>query len=390
MERERIIGFSFFALLAFITYEFYLVISPFLIAITWAILLAFIAHPAMIALNRKIKSRSTCALILTLVLVLGVILPTVWLSTHLVVEAQSLYADLSHLTPVQRVSQGSHWIRGTRAGMWLDDMLVRRGVSLEDEIDSGATQGAKAISELMLKNSVAVAGGIAVFLFHFSMTLITFFYLLRDGESYYEILRDLTPLRDEDKTAVFETLQLTLSSVMRGLMFSSLLDGIALGLSYLVLGVPYWALVAILSAVAGLLPVGGTALVWIPAAGYLLYSSGWVAAIILTVWAALTLAVVDNVIKPLLMGHGSGLPTIALFFGLAGGIEAYGPLGIFAGPAVIAVLAALLKVYRRTYVAEEPVIVVPPPEIGSSLRERRRKLKEALAGPRWRRLGPKG
>ena len=64
------------------------------------------------------------------------------------------------------------------------------------------------------------------------------------------------------------------------------------------------------------------------------------------------------------MRHGTGLPTLALFFGLAGGIEAYGPIGIFAGPAVIAIFAALLKVYERTYVvdeAEDIIVVVPPP-----------------------------
>jgi predicted PurR-regulated permease PerM len=228
-----------------------------------------------------------------------------------------------------------------------------------------------------------------VFLFHFSIALITFFYLVRDGERYYESLRELTPLHDADKAAIFETLRLTLSSVMRGLMVSSLLDGVTLGIGYLVLGVPYWELLAILTAIAGLLPIGGTALVWLPAAGYLLYTSGWTAAIVLAVWAALTLAVVDNVIKPLAMGHGSGLPTIALFFGLAGGIEAYGALGIFAGPAVIAVFAALLRVYRRTYVTEGPVIVMPPPEVGASPRQRKHKLKGALAHSGWRRFSPK-
>ena len=65
----------------------------------------------------------------------------------------------------------------------------------------------------------------------------------------------------------------------------------------------------------------------------------------------MALAVIDNFIKPLAMRHGTGLPTLALFFGLAGGLEAYGPIGIFAGPAVIAIFVALLRVYERIYVA---------------------------------------
>jgi predicted PurR-regulated permease PerM len=172
---------------------------------------------------------------------------------------------------------------------------------------------------------------------------------LRDGESYYAGLRELTPLHEEDKAAVFETLRATLSSVMRGLMLTAVVDGAALGLAYLALGVPYWAFLAILTAAGGLLPFGGTAIVWIPVACYLAVVTGWGAAVILVAWAALALLIVDNFIKPIAMRHGTGLPTVALFFGLAGGIEAYGPLGIFAGPAVIAIFGALLRVYRRSY-----------------------------------------
>ena len=389
MDRERIIVLFFFGLLALITYQLYAVISPFLTAITWAMLLAFMAHPAMLLLNRRIKRRSTCALIVTLVMALGVILPAVWLSAQLVYEAQTLYAGISNISGKEGLAQTSRWIRGTRLGSHLDVLLISRGLKLEDEIRYVAVQGATTVSHFLVKNGGAVAGNVAVFLFHFVIALTTFFYLLRDGEYYYETIRELTPLHDEDKAAVFETLRSTLSAVMRGLMLTSLLDGFALGLGYLVLGVPYWELLALLSAAAGLLPIGGTAVVWVPVAGYLAYASGWTAALIIVAWAALVLAIVDNVVKPLAMGHGTGLPTVALFFGLAGGIEAYGPLGIFAGPAVVAVFAALIRVYRRTYVREEPIIVAPPAEVGSGPRQPRRKLKESLAKPGWRRFGPK-
>jgi predicted PurR-regulated permease PerM len=90
----------------------------------------------------------------------------------------------------------------------------------------------------------------------------------------------------------------------------------------------------------------------VPVTGYLVFTAGWGPALALIIWAAAALAVIDNFVKPLAMGHGTGLPTVALFFGLAGGIEAYGPFGIFAGPAVIAVFAALLRVYQRVYFHE--------------------------------------
>jgi predicted PurR-regulated permease PerM len=352
MDRERIIVVFFFGFLALITYELYVVFDPFLMPIAWAILLAFLVHPALIALNKHIKQRTTCALIITLAVALGVILPATWLSARLVHEAQTLYTGISNISTSGELSEASQWIRSTAAGARVDAALGRHGVKLEDEIRTLLMQAAKATSDYAVAHSGAVASNVASVIFHFAIALLTFFYLLRDGEFYYEALRELTPLHEEDKAAIFETLRVTLSSVMRGLLLTALMDGVALGLGYLVLNVPYWALLALLTAAGGLLPMGGTAVVWVPVTIYLGVEVGWGAAIAMLVWAAITLAIIDNVIKPLAMRHGTGLPTLALFFGLAGGIDVYGPLGLFAGPAVIAVFAALLRAYRRTYVLE--------------------------------------
>jgi predicted PurR-regulated permease PerM len=236
-----------------------------------------------------------------------------------------------------------------------------------------ALRTAKATSDYVVAHGGTVASNIASFIFHFAIALLTFFYLLRDGETYYEGLRELTPLHEEDKAAIFETLRLTLSSVMRGLMLTALLDGIALGVGYLVLGVPYWALLALVTAAAGLLPMGGTAFIWVPVTLYLAVETGWTAAMVMAAWAVATLLIMDNFVKPMAMRHGTGLPTLMLFFGLAGGIEVYGPLGIFAGPAVVAVFAALLRVYRRTYVNEPIVSKAAPAQLET--RAGRRKMR---------------
>jgi predicted PurR-regulated permease PerM len=365
MNRERIIVVFFFAFLALITYELYALFAPFLTPIAWAILLAFLVHPALAKLNAVIRNRTVCSIILTVVIALGVILPAIWLSARLVHEVQSLYSEISTVSPNSGFHSASEWIRRTPLGAKGARLLEHHGLKLEDEMQTVLLRAAKATSDYVVVHGGAVATNIAGFIFHFAIALLTFFYLLRDGETYYEGLRELTPLHEEDKTAIFETLRLTLSSVMRGLILTALLDGIALGAGYLVLGVPYWALLAMASAAAGLLPLGGTALIWVPVCIYLAVESGWGSALIMIVWAAVTLTIMDNVVKPAAMRHGTNLPTLALFFGLAGGIEAYGPIGIFAGPAVIAVFAALLRVYRRTYVSEPIETMAAPAQLGA-------------------------
>jgi predicted PurR-regulated permease PerM len=384
MNQERIVQVFFFGFLALISWELYQVFEPFLMPIAWAILLAFLVHPALIELDQIIHSRTLSALLITIVVALGVALPAVWLSERLVNEAQTLYHTISDFSTVRSMESVGTWLGGTRLGARLVALLTSHGIRIQDEIKSIFLQSAKFTSDYVIEHGGSVASNLASVVLHFGIALLTFFYLLRDGESYFEGVRALTPMHEQDKAAVFDTLRSTLSSVMRGMMLTAVLDGVTIGLGYLVCGVPYWAFLAILTAAAGLLPFGGTALVWVPAALYLAYAASWTTAIVLAVWSTIALAVIDNFIKPLAMRHGTGLPTLALFFGLAGGIEAYGPIGIFAGPAVISIFAALVRVYERTYttdVATERVVVVPSPVLAEPMAEI---VDDAPAGPNLR------
>jgi len=351
MDRERIVQLFFFAFLALIAYWMYRLLQPFLVPIAWAILLAFLFHPLLVAIEKVIKRRSVAALCLTLFVALGVILPSLWLATLLANEAQSLYWQIADLVQKGGLKEMQDFAIHTRIFTGLAKFLDRQGILLESEIPRLAMSAAKTTSDVLVSNVTGVARNMVYFVIDFFIMLMTFFYLLRDGEWYYEAVRGMTPLHEDDKRAVFDSLSTTLSSVMRGLLLTALVQGVLIGLGFVVLGVPYAVFLALATAACGLLPFGGTALVWLPASMYLLYTYGWPRAIALLIWGTLSIAVIDNIIKPAAMGQGTGLPTVALFFGIAGGLAAFGPLGLFLGPAIIAVFAALLRVYRKTYVS---------------------------------------
>ncbi len=365
MDHERIVQIFFFSLLALLAYELLQVLGPFLVPIAWASLLAFMVHPLFERLTKRVHSRSLAAVILTVSVTLLVILPALWLLGRLAAEAQTLYSELSVIVKQGGAgeAQASHWIARTRPGMALSRMLEGHGIRLEDELSERAYEAAKITSDYMVSHASHVAGNVVAAVVDFGLVLITFFYLLRDGNYYYDELRALTPLHVEDRRAIFETLRTTLSSVMRGLMLAALVQGLLIGVGYLVCGVPYWAFLALVTAVCGLFPFGGTALVWVPVALYVGYTSGWWPwALGLVAWATVAVMLIDNFLKPLVMRHGTGLPTMMIFFGVAGGLAAYGPLGLFAGPAVIAVFVAMLRVFRRTYGDEDSVKVrLTPP-----------------------------
>jgi predicted PurR-regulated permease PerM len=350
MDRERIARIFFFGFLAFMGYELYLLLSPFLVPLTWAMLLAFIAHPALFQLDRLIRNRTAAALLITAILALVIAVPTGWLSSKLALEATASLGQFFHRGGLAQA--GSRALQsGTIAS--LENWLEQQGLRIED-VRHWMERASTYLTGYLTANVTTLARNLVTFVFGVVIMLFSFFYLLRDGEDYYEFVRALTPLNDEDKTMVFETLSSILSSTMRGMLLTALLEGILLGLGYLVTGVPNAPLLGAASGAAGLLPIGGTAFIWVPAVIYLWVTAGWGWAVALLVWGLIVVGVIDNLLKPITIGQGSGIPAVALFFGITGGLEVYGPLGLFAGPAVIAVFAALIRVYRRSYAARPP------------------------------------
>ncbi len=349
MDRERVVQLFFFGFLAVMAYELYELILPFLYPFAWGILLAFIAHPALIEVEKYVKRRSLSTAIISVIVGLLVVLPAIWASGRLVVEGQTLYAQATQMVSSGEVSKLHDWAVHTDLGAWIAKKMAEHGYKLDEELPKLTLQAAQITSNYVAKNATQAAKNVLGFIVDFGITLLVFFYLLRDGDYYYKALQDLTPLHEDDKKAIFDTLRATLSSVMRGLMLTAVLQGVTIGLGMLIFGMPYWLFLAIASAAAGLMPIGGTALIWIPATLYLGLASGWSAAVGLIIWCSVALAVIDNFIKPLAMRHGTGLPTLALFLGILGGLEAYGPLGLFLGPAIMSIFASLLQVYRKEY-----------------------------------------
>jgi len=351
MDRERIAHIFFFGFLAAMAYELYLLLSPFLVPIAWAMLLAFIAHPALVKLERFIHNRTVSALIITAFVALVIAVPTAWLSSKLAHEANRVSFG-------QFVYQGGFTQAGSQAFhsrtiAEIEAWLEHKGLQLED-IRHWMEKASGYMTDYMTANATTLARNLVTFVFDVVIMLFSFFYLLRDGEEYFEFVRGLTPLPEEDKAMVFETLRAMLSATMRGLLLTALLEGALLGLGYVVTGVPYSLLLGAASGAAALLPIGGTAFVWLPVVIYLWFSAGSGWAVAALVWDLIVVGVIDNLLKPLTIGQGSGLPAVALFFGITGGLEVYGLLGLFAGPAVIAVFAALIRVYRRSYTTRPP------------------------------------
>ena len=140
----------------------------------------------------------------------------------------------------------------------------------------------------------------------------------------------------ENKEVVFQRLAGTVSAVVRGLVVTGGVQGILAGAAFWTLGVPYPLFLGLLIAFLALIPIGGAVLVWLPSAAYLFFSGSWGKALTLFLWGALVISMVDNFLKPLLIGEKTKLPTLFLFLAILGGLVFYGFIGVFLGPVILA------------------------------------------------------
>jgi predicted PurR-regulated permease PerM len=166
-------------------------------------------------------------------------------------------------------------------------------------------------------------------------------------------LRDLIPISRQQKTKLFNHLAAVTRALVYGTGLTALIQGALVGISFLIVGLPSALVFGVIAALAALLPFGGTALVWIPATIVLAAQGRWGAAAFMVIWGTLLVSLVDNVVRPMLVSGRAPVSTLTVFIGVLGGIAAFGAIGLFLGPVVLALIIALIEFALELRKAEE-------------------------------------
>jgi len=349
MTRQQLFAAFFFAAFLFLLFQLYSLFSAFLVPLTWTVILVLTFYPLYTVLLARLQGRRTLSsLLLTLLVILVVAVPVFLLSGILAAEVLDFYQRI-------RAAAESGELRQTLAS-WRETSIGRlweqwgpRIEAFDIDIPALASEGAKRASQFIVSQVTGVARNVFVFLFDFVIISFSLFFLFRDGEESYRTIRDLIPMEPAHKEAIFHRLYETVSAVVQGMAATAVAQGLLAGLGFWAVGMPFSFFLACASAFFSLLPMGGAAAVWVPCVLYLGFTGAWVRAIILLVYSALIVSGVDNVLKPLIIGERTKLPTLMLFFGILGGLQAYGFLGIFLGPVVLATIMAFVKIYKEVY-----------------------------------------
>lgn len=348
MTREQLFAVFFFAVLGFLIYEVYRVFAFFLTAFAWAAVLTLVLFPVYRALLARLRRPSLSAALMTLLVSTLLIGPLVTLTGVAIGQGQGFYQVLQQKAASGEARAWFESLRNNRLGKLAERLLPH---DLEGSLDLSdlGVQGAQKGTALLISELGGIARNVASFVFNVLITLVMLFFFFRDGRKLYLAFRDLLPMEPEHKDAIFGRLYETLSAVVQGMVFTSVLQGLAAGLAFWALDLPFALFLGLASSVASFIPLGGAALVWIPADVYFFTQGLWGRGVILLAWGSLVISLVDNLVRPLVIGSRTNISTFFLFFGILGGLQAYGPIGIFVGPVLLATIVVFLRIYREEY-----------------------------------------
>lgn len=306
---------------------------PFLAPIALAFMTAVIVKPIDRWLVKACGGRRTFAAILSVIFVLVVVLvPLSIVIQQLTVESFDLYYSLKDGGPVQVERVAGYFIRPIQSVY----------PAFNPDVD-GFVQGivSRFVGNLGAVFSGTASLGIGIFLW-----IISFFYMLRDGAQFKRAIIELSPLPDIYDEQIILRLERTVNAVVRGTFMISLIQAVLVGIGFWIFNVPNPVLWATVASVAAFLPAIGMGLVIIPAIIYLILIGSIPGAIGLAVWGAIIVGLVDNLLLPHLMSKGFTVHQVFILFSILGGIVFFGPVGVLLGPLVIALLFALIEIYK--------------------------------------------
>jgi predicted PurR-regulated permease PerM len=337
---------AFLVLIAAVTLAFGWILWPFFGAVFWAAVIAITFDP----LNRRLLRdwgghRNLAALATVLVILFIVVLPVLLIATALVREATDLFGRIqSGQLDLIGVFQPIFDALPSWAIRWLERFGLTDIGSIRDRLSAALPGGMKAIAS----QALTVSQSTLDFVISLGVMLYLLFFLLRDGQALVLRMKKAIPLRAEQQNALFANFTVVIRATVKGDIFVAILQGAMGGLAFWFLGVRAALLWAVLMAFLSLLPAIGAALVWLPVAIYFLATGSLWHGIFLIVYGVLVIGLVDNLLRPMLVGKATKIPDYIVLISTLGGIQSFGLHGFIVGPVIAAMFLAAWDIFSES------------------------------------------
>ena len=336
-------------LLTAVTLAFAWVLYPFYGAVLWAVVVAVLFAPVYRRLLQSMQGRPSLAAAVTVLIIIAmVILPLAMVAASLAQEASSLFAKIQS----GEYNLGSYLQRIFDAlPAWATGLIERFNLTDLSALREKLTSGLMTGGQILAPQALSIGMNTFDFVIRLGIMLYLLFFLLRDGKALAEAIREAIPLRGEQKAALFTRFADVVRATVKGGILVAMAQGTLGGIAFWFLGIHAALLWAVLMAFLSLIPAIGATLVWLPVAIYFLATGAIWQGIGLILYGVLVIGLVDNLLRPFLVGKGSKLPDYVVLISTLGGIEVFGLNGFVIGPLIAAMFMVSWEIFavsRRT------------------------------------------
>jgi predicted PurR-regulated permease PerM len=311
----------------------WLVLTPFLVPLAWAAILAYTSWPLYLRLHRLLAGRSNLSsLLMTLAMSMAIVLPMIWLALAI----KNGIPTIEHVVTSQLAKGGfalpafvTHFpILGPEIEAWYD-RIANDPAQLRNTIHS------------LLENAdqliIGLIGGIGRNSAKMGFALLILFFAYRNGEKFMNQLTSiLESMLGERVHGYIQAAGGVTRGVVYGIILTALTQGAVAGMGYWIVGLEAWPILAGITTVFAMIPFG-TPLVWGSLGIWLLLTDQTWHGVFLLIWGAIAVSWIDNIIRPIIVAQNVNIPFILAFFGVLGGLSAFGLIGLFLGPVILAI-----------------------------------------------------
>jgi predicted PurR-regulated permease PerM len=350
-----------------VSLAFFYILLPFYGAVLWATIIAIVFAPLYRKLLRRMKGRETWAALATLgIVTVIVILPLLMLTGSLLREGAGV---------VNRIQSGElnfaqffqHIVEALPRPVI--DLLDRFGLADMADVQRRIGDSMGRASQFFATQVLSIGQNTLDFLVSFFITLYLAFFLIRDGRALVLRIREAIPLRSADKQHLFSKFTTVTRATVKGNVVVAITQGALGGLAFWFLGIKAPVLWGAIMAFLSLLPAVGAAIVWLPVALYLLATGALWDGVGLIVYGVLAVGLVDNVLRPILVGKDTQMPDYLVLISTLGGMAVFGINGFVLGPVIAATFIAAWDIFAA-HAAEAELPPPPSPSPAPLPRER--------------------
>ncbi|HEV3275787.1 MAG TPA: AI-2E family transporter [Terriglobia bacterium] len=321
----------------------YVMAQSFVSAIIFAAVMAVVFYPIHLRIWSRIRGPNLAAFVSTLFVLLVVVLPVIALGTAVEDEIHQAYSFLS-----VRSAQGGGWVPWMTQELQKPLDIIGRHVDLSGmDLRADLQSRLEEASAWIVRSAADVARNLGTFILDAAISFFTLFFLFREGRRVRLTIAALLPLDQTRVDRLFSSITDTIIANVYGVLAVAAVQGSLIGGAFAVLDINSPILWGMVTAICSLIPVVGTALIWLPASIVLVATSHWIKGLILLVWGAGFVSLVDHAVRPYVIGGRVKMNTLFVFFSLLGGIKAFGILGVFVGPLILSITISLLGMLRE-------------------------------------------